>query len=432
MVSLSKKLQPKENSIPKYLVISQSLSSIAPLGSVSAYLTFALIFSLASTGLASIVGMFIYLLWVIIGYRYSKVIASTGGTYEFARQASGETIGSIAGWLYWISYAIYLPSVTTYLVGIVLPTLLNLPSVYLSIIEAIIPLLLTLLMISGIKPPLFYSLISSTIEVILIVILGIKVLMVKGFSLMPFYVSVPQYDFWSGALAVAFTLAGGGASFFLGYEAKGKGKTVGSSYLIAFMIASIAVIFASYYEIAAAGYSDIGVSNLLNVTEFPGFYISEKFMGSIFASIIFVFTVNSLLGSAIAAYVALSRLTFTLVSKNMLKSILIVFVFFLIFNLFGSITGQLQLIYYFTTQISLITLFVSHSIVSAVYPFFVKKISKISVMDILLALLSSGIMVYGIYSNLIPIQFTSIISIGVILFVIVGVIIYKRIKREKY
>lgn len=432
MVSLSKKLEPKENSIPKYLVISQSLSSIAPLGSVSAYLTFALMSSLASTGLASIVGMFIYLLWVIIGYRYSKVIASTGGTYEFARQASGETIGSIAGWLYWISYAIYLPSVTTYLVGIVLPSVINLQGMYLSIIEVLIPIILTLLMISGIKPPLFYSLISSTIEVILIIILGFKVLMIKGFSLAPFYITVPQYDFWSGALAVAFTLAGGGASFFLGYEAKGKGKTIGSSYLIAFIIASIAVIFASYYEIAAVGYSNLGVTNLLNITEFPGFYISEKFMGSTFAFIIFVFTINSLLGSAISAYVALSRLTYTLISKNMLKSILAVFIFFIIFNMFGSITGQLQLIYYFTTQISLITLFASHSIVSAVYPLFIKKISKISFIDILLAISSSGIMIYGIYSNLIPIQITSLISIGVILFVTLATIIYNYIVKPKY
>jgi len=192
------------------------------------------------------------------------------------------------------------------------------------------------------------------------------------------------------------------------------------------------VIFASYYEIAAVGYSNLGVTNLLNITEFPGFYISEKFMGSTFAFIIFVFTINSLLGSAISAYVALSRLTYTLISKNMLKSILAVFIFFIIFNMFGSITGQLQLIYYFTTQISLITLFASHSIVSAVYPLFIKKISKISFIDILLAISSSGIMIYGIYSNLIPIQITSLISIGVILFVTLATIIYNYIVKPKY
>ncbi len=191
------------------------------------------------------------------------------------------------------------------------------------------------------------------------------------------------------------------------------------------------MIFASYYEIAAVGYTNLGVTNLLKITEFPGFYISEEFIGSTFAFIIFIFTLNSLLGSAISAYVALSRLTYSLVSKDMLKSILVVFIFFIVFNIFGSITGQLQQIYYFTTEISLVTLFASHSIVSAVYPLFIKKISKISFVDILLAISSSGIMIYGIYSNLIPIQLTSLISIGIILLVIIVVITYRYLKNPK-
>ncbi len=122
MDSLSKRLEPKENTIPPILVYAQSLASIAPLGSASAYLTYALTYSLSSTVIAGILGALIYFLWVLIGYRYSKAIASTGGTYEFARVGGGELIGKVAGWLYWISYMIYLPSATTYLASVVLPS----------------------------------------------------------------------------------------------------------------------------------------------------------------------------------------------------------------------------------------------------------------------------------------------------------------------
>ncbi len=410
-MNIDKRLEPKKESIPKYLVIAQSLSSIAPLGSVSAYLTFAFQSSLASTFYASILGVLIYLLWVILGYNYSKIVATTGGIYDFAKTASTETIGKIAGWLYWISYAIYLPSVTTYLTGIVLPSILGVSSIELAIIEVMIPIILTILLISGIKPPLFYALITSSIEMILIIILGVKVISVTGVKLPEF--SISQYDFWSGALAVAFTLAGGGASFFLGYEAKGRGKTVGSSYLMAFSIASIIVIFASYFETAAAGFSNSGVYNLLSITQYPGFYISQEYLGSTFSMIFFIFTVNSLLGSAIAAYVALSRLTYSLTSRKMITSIIIVASFFLVFNLIASITGQYCLVYQYTTEASLVTLFSSHAIVSAVYPLFVKKFYKLNLPSTLLAISSTVLMAYGLYSNLIPYEYPNTI-IGII------------------
>ncbi|TRM95998.1 APC family permease, partial [Sulfolobus sp. B1] len=245
MDSLSKKLEPKEGSLPRYLIYAQSLASIAPLGSASAYLTYAFYSSYASTFIAGILGSLIYFIWVLIGYRYSKIIATTGGIYDFARSASGEMLGKIAGWLYWISYAIYLPSATTYLVGIVIPSEFSFNIVYLSILEIAIPIILTLLLITGIKPPLFYALITSTLEVILIVVLGIKVLSITGLSVKPLHVSVGLSSLMAGALGVGFTLAGGGASFFLGYEAVGKGRSVGLAYIIAYCVASFAVLFAS-------------------------------------------------------------------------------------------------------------------------------------------------------------------------------------------
>ena len=406
MVSLSKKLEPKENTIPSYLVYAQSLSSIAPLGSASAYLTFALLSSYSATFIAGILGSFIYFLWVLIGYRYSKVVATTGGTYDFARSGGGELIGKIAGWLYWISYAIYLPSAITYLTGIVLTSEFSLSAIELGIIEILIPIILTLLLLSGIKPPLFYAFITSMIEVLLIAILGVKVLSITGFSLEPLQITVPISAFFSGALGVGFTLAGGGASFFLGYEAIGKGKTVGKSYILAYWIAALAVLFAAYFEIAFAGFSNSGVSNLLNITQYPTFYIAQKYMGNTMALLIFLFTLNSLVGSVTAAYVALSRLTYTLLRKDMVKSIFIVAGFFLFFNLIASVTGQYSNVYLLTTEASLVTLYASHMLVAAVYPIFTKKMLGFKpYYDIPLALGTVVLMGYGIFSNIIPFSY---------------------------
>ncbi|AWR96592.1 APC family permease [Acidianus sulfidivorans JP7] len=416
----SKKLEPKEGTLPKYLIVAQSLSSIAPLGSVSAYLTFALQDSLAGTFIAAILGALIYLFWVLIGYNYSKIIATTGGIYDFAKFSAGNMVGKIAGWLYWISYAIYLPSVTTYLVGIVLPTVFNVQYYIFAILEVLIPIILTLLLISGIKPPLFYALITSSIEIILIISLGTKILLTTGIHYPQF--DITQSQLWSGALAVAFTLAGGGASFFLGYEAKGRGRTVGTSYLLAFSIASIAVIFASYFEIAAVGYTNSGISNLLSVTLYPGYYLSKEYLGSSFSIVFFIFTINSLLGSAIAAYVALSRLTYSLVNKTMFKSILIVAIFFIFFNSIAAITGNYSELYNLTTEASITTLFSSHLIISAVYPLFIRKTSIGNIgISLVLAIVSTVLMGYGIFSNVIPYSYPA--SFIGILSIIAGIII---------
>ncbi|TRM83796.1 APC family permease [Sulfolobus sp. A20-N-F6] len=429
MDSLSKKLEPKEGSLPRYLIYAQSLASIAPLGSASAYLTYAFYSSYASTFIAGILGSLIYFIWVLIGYRYSKIIATTGGIYDFARSASGEMLGKIAGWLYWISYAIYLPSATTYLVGIVIPFEFSFNIVYLSILEIAIPIILTLLLITGIKPPLFYALITSTLEVILIVVLGIKVLSITGLSVKPLHVSVGLSSLMAGALGVGFTLAGGGASFFLGYEAVGKGRSVGLAYIIAYCVASFAVLFASYYEIAFAGFTNTGVASLLNATSYPGFYISQKVMGNTFALIFFIFTINSLIGSVTAAYVALSRLTYTLVKKDMLLSIIIVASFFLGVNLIGSVTRQFYNLYNVTTTISLVTLYTSHIIVSGGYPLFAKKNYKLKIYDILLGILAVLLMGYGIYEEITSYFLISILSIlaGVII-----AVVHNQIRLERF
>ncbi|MDT7900629.1 MAG: hypothetical protein RRE78_01810 [Acidianus sp.] len=131
-----------------------------------------------------------------------------------------------------------------------------------------------------------------------------------------------------------------------------------------------------------------------------------------------------MLGSAIAAYVALSRLTYSLTSRKMLTSIIIVTIFFISFNLIASITGEYCLVYQYTTEASLVTLFSSHAIVSAVYPLFVRKFYKLNLPSVLLGLSSTTLMAYGLYSNLIPYEYpnTLIGIVSLISGVILGIV----------
>jgi len=133
---------------------------------------------------------------------------------------------------------------------------------------------------------------------------------------------------------------------------------------------------------------------------------------------------NSLIGSVTAAYVALSRLTFTLLRKDMVKSILIVGGFFLIINLIASLTGQYSNMYLLTTEASLITLYSSHVIVSAVYPLFTKNKLGFRWYDVPLSIATVVLMGYGIFSNIIPFSYpTSLVGIiSLISGIIIGII----------
>ncbi|WP_252896786.1 hypothetical protein [Metallosphaera hakonensis] len=120
----------------------------------------------------------------------------------------------------------------------------------------------------------------------------------------------------SGALATSFTVAGGGASFFLGKEARGKGRDVSKSFLIAFVLSSSAIVFSSFYLVKAGELEPQIIGS-----GFPGLLAARTFEGVSFEEVMFILTFNSVIGSLISAYVALSRLSFSLTGWPLSKSI---------------------------------------------------------------------------------------------------------------
>ncbi|WPX06795.1 APC family permease [Metallosphaera sedula DSM 5348] len=419
MASLSKRLKIRESSLPAYLVFSQSLAAIAPLSSTAAYLTATLLLAGTSSGIASILGVLMYSLWVYVGYQLSRFFPSEGGTYTFSRHMYPERVATILGWMYWGSYMFYLISTSTYATGVLLP-LLGAPISIDRLMEVVLPSAIVLLMITGIRPPLYYSLVTSLVEIAVIVVLGITVIAHRGLSLVPLTPSAGLSQVLSGAMATSFSIAGGGAAFFLGKEARGKGKTVSKSYLLAFLLASGAIVFSSIYLVTAGG-STQGVENLAN-TGFPGLTVANQYMGESFASAMLLLTVNSLIGSLIAAYVALSRLTFSLLRTDLPKSTLIVGSLFLGIN--GVIAGLGNLVqwYQYFFLGSLTALFITHASLSLGLPKIRNKLA-LSLLKSFPGILSALLMMVGLYSIYLEVGEELVVGIlACIVLVMVGVI----------
>lgn len=386
MDSLSKRLKIREDSISFPLIFSQSLSSIAPLGSVAAYLTFALEEAGPLTPLAAVLGVALYALWVYIAYGYSSVVESEGGTYQFALVSLPKTLAVITGWLYWGSYVLFILSTTSYVLGVVLPLVTSTAWVYKSL-ETAVPILVLLVVFSGVKPPLYYTLFTSVLETAVIYLLGFLVLSKTGLPNLHAQVSLPSLA--SGALAVSYTVAGGGASFFFGREASGGGSSVSKAYLLAFCLASASVVLASLYEVSAGG------GNLVRLVSsgFPGLVIAREYGGWNFGVLVTLLTVNSLVGSVIAAYSAVSRLTSSLVKTELHKSVLLIAVIYATYTAVGVSAGNLVELYQILTAGSLFCLFLSHGILSLGFPSFSKRRGKATRLGLTIGILSFATMI---------------------------------------
>ena len=406
----------RENSLSTPLLFSQSLSSIAPLGSVAAYLTFALAQAGQLTPLAAVIGVLLYGAWVVIAYQYSKEVESAGGTYQFARESLPRILASVTGWLYWGSYMLFIISTSSYLLGIVIP-MTPLPPSLLPPLQLGLPLMILGVMLTGVRPPLYYTLVTSVLEILMIFALGVLVLTRTG--LPSISLGISPLELASGSLAVSYTVAGGGASFFLGKEAVRGRRAVSRAYLSAFTLAAVSVVFAATYEVAAGG-ENLGY---LIDSGFPGLAIAQEYAGPGFERLMLILTVSSLIGSIIAAYSALSRLTTALVRTDLARSVLLIALIYLGLSSIGLATNNFFGVYEDMTAGSLFSLFLSHTLLSAGFPFFLKRRKALKLWKVILSSLSVFVMILMIAFTAFSLGETSSAGIAaVIVFSILGVI----------
>ena len=152
----------------------------------------------------------------------------------------------------------------------------------------------------------------------------------------------------------------------MGYEARRGAKDVSASFLAAFLVGSTAIFFASYYEVAAAGFTNADVESVLRVTQYPGLWVAERFAGPALTYIYIALTLRSVVGTIIAAFMAVQRLTYALNGGSLDRSSLTVLAFVTALNVTGVLIGPSSA-YVYVVLVSLTALFTSHAALSALY-----------------------------------------------------------------
>lgn len=316
----------RKDSVGMGMVIAQSLTTVAPLMDLIAFITTAALFAYGALPLAFLLAFAATFLSINTIFQFSKKIASSGGYYTFVGKGLGVRPGLFTGWIYlvytWFIVpnealffgALFFPAAFQLLTGIVLP------------IIAWVPLTLVLIAFVfgmsyfGIRPSLKYSLITGILEVL--IILGFSfVVIAKTGSANTLSVFSPKFsqNGWNGVfLGMIFSVisfGGSGTPVTLGEEAKLPHKTIGKAIIISMLISGITITIAAYALTIGWGPSNMSTFSRQLI---PGIMESNTYMGLAGAAILTILGVNSFFNSALSSFNAGVRTTFAIARDGIL------------------------------------------------------------------------------------------------------------------
>jgi amino acid transporter len=309
-----------KNSIGFIGLVFQSLTSIAPLMDMIAFITTASLFALASVPLSFLLAFITTFLTINTIFQFSKKVASSGGYYSFVGLGLGSRAGLFTGWIYllytWLVVpnaalffgAIFVPAVFQFLTGVILP------SYAWVVLSLVLILFVTGMAYLGIKPSLKYSIITGTIEISIMVLFSLVIIVRSGADNTPLvFTPIFARGGLSGvALGMIFSIisfAGSGTPVILGEEAKLPHKTIGKAVIASVIISGSAILFSAYALIIGWGTSQVSsfATQLI-----PGISEARRYLGIAGAAVIVIFGVNSFLNLGLSYFNAGVRSMFAI------------------------------------------------------------------------------------------------------------------------
>ncbi len=373
-----------ERKISYTLLLGFAMSSVGgPLALAAVYLNFG-----ASTfpqWAVVLTGFFVFLFPMYIWYRYSESISSPGGMYEFVYRAAGKKAAKLQGWAWAFSYFLYLPYTMSYILFYLLPSIFNLPTIYLYLLGILLPAMICFLMLLDKRVSLSVLTIGAAIQLLFVV----------G---MVFYIHAPSamHYMWnampaksiSASFSFSLLLVCSSLPLYLGGEAKDARKRIGPSIVIS--VATVSMLLAIW----AAVHPSVPASPGSYSAYQSGFALSMKYAPAAFSNALGIFIIVSIVSLVIAEFFALSRLLHSMLGISVRKSTGWISLFFMFFASISLIDPRG--FYNITLYPSLIALYLSLLIPVLAYPFFRRKLRLLSLLDMIAVIISAALFIYGI------------------------------------
>jgi hypothetical protein len=349
----------ERGSLPAALFAGFALAAIGgPLALAAAYLPDAVGgAAISSMGITVLAGALLFSAPLLIWWRYSEEVASSGGLYAFVERAAGRRVALVQGAIWTVSYFLYLPFTVTYLVYDQLPesfpAIAHHPRAY----ELGIPIAVSLVMVLAERLAFVLMAAVAAVQVVLTLVLAWVVWRHLGVHAAAFGVHDPSSDArGAGNVALLFTCAG--LPLFLGSEVAGGGRQVRRT--IVWAVVAVAVLLL----LVAVPMAALGGSQLATL-EVPGYTLVKTYEGDGLAGAIAAGAGASVLAVIVAEYIALTRLMHAMLGVSVRSAARVIAVLFVAGDALSLVNPEKAYSYALTP--SLVALYVSQAIVYLAY-----------------------------------------------------------------
>ncbi|MFG1450138.1 MAG: APC family permease [Thermoplasmataceae archaeon] len=307
----------KPNQIGLAQAIFQGVSYVAPAADVAILLVITAGYAYGSTPLAVLFAWAIYFLFLNANYQFSKYTGSASGYYGYVARTIGKRAGFVTA-LWYVMFQFFslaafgLLGFATFLYY-VSPSLANIPYIWIAFV-ALVAFFTFYLGYRGLRPSLNYSMISASIEIGFLIVMGIIIAIRAGSgnSFSVFTLAPIGGNFSLLFFAMIFSIplfAGSGTVITLAEETKGSIRTIRRSIWVSMLVLLAALLIPAYA--LTVGY---GISNMASFSSLPdpGVIIFERYGGLAAGVILIVLTVNSYLSSNVSLMSSVSRVIYSL------------------------------------------------------------------------------------------------------------------------
>ena len=259
----------------------------------------------------------IYFLFLNANYQFSKYTGSASGYYGYVARTIGKRAGFVTA-LWYVMFQFFslaafgLLGFATFLYY-VSPSLSNIPYIWIAFV-ALVAFFTFYLGYRGLRPSLNYSMISASIEIGFLIVMGIIIAIREGSgnSFSVFTLAPIGGNFSLLFFAMIFSIplfAGSGTVITLAEETKGSIRTLRRSIWVSMLVLLAALLIPAYA--LTVGY---GISNMASFSSLPdpGVIIFERYGGLAAGVILIVLTVNSYLSSNVSLMSSVSRVIYSL------------------------------------------------------------------------------------------------------------------------
>jgi amino acid transporter len=370
--------------LPRPVFYGLAVGSVGgPLGLAALFVPSALAGAEASSGLIVLVGGLLFGFPVLAWYRYAKRVASAGGLYSFVEAAAGVWPARLHGAAWAVSYFLYLPSTMAYLLWDVLPVAFGRTGAVRAVLELLVPLAMVAGLVLWRTGMLAVVALAAVAQVALVgVLAGWEIVSAPVAPSFALHVPAPTAAQFAASVSLLFVC--GSLPLYFGSEL--RRPTEDTSRALPMSIGT----GAACALVAAVSLGSFAPALSAPV---PGWQIANSLGGRPFAVAVLVGAVVSVLTLVLLEYVALTRLLHAMVGVGGRRAELGVGAAFVVsaaLALIGPGAAYSDLL-----KPSLVALYFSEVVVFVAYPLFGEKIRA---RDVVVALVSSGLMVYGLYN----------------------------------